>query len=37
MYDPYGKNVLHLGDAVKSKQEIAANVPGWSNNAGDLS
>jgi hypothetical protein len=37
MYDPYDKNVLHLGDAVKSKQEIAADGPGWSHNAVDLS
>ena len=37
MYDPYGKNVLHLGNAVKSKQEIAANVPDGSHNAVDLS
>jgi hypothetical protein len=29
MYDPYGKNVFYLGDAVKSKQEIAADGPGW--------
>jgi hypothetical protein len=29
MYDPYGKNVFYLDDAVKSKQEIAADGPGW--------
>src|SRR4029453_3884015 len=29
MYDPYDKNVFYLGDPVKSKQEIAADGPGW--------
>jgi len=37
MYDPYGKRVLHPGDAIKSKQKIAADKPGGLHNAIDLS
>jgi hypothetical protein len=34
---PIWQECVTLSNAVKSKQEIAANVPGWSHNAVDLS